>query len=123
MARAVDVSAFSDALAFELVDFGEDVRKRLHEDVQASGQETLDAVQDRSPVDCGRYRSGWRCKITGANTDEEKATIYNQTDYQLTHLLEKGHATRSGAGWVRAQPHIAPAFEVGKREFERRLSL
>ena len=122
MARTVDVSAFADALALELVDYGEDVKKRLHEDLQVSGQETLDAVQDRSPVDCGRYQMGWRCEFKGAYGDE-KIVVHNATDWQLTHLLEKGHATRNGAGWVRAQPHIAPAFETGKRAFERRLNL
>lgn len=50
MARTVDVSAFADALALELVDYGEDVKKHLHEDLQVSGQETLDAVQDLSLI-------------------------------------------------------------------------
>lgn len=43
--------------------------------------------------------------------------IWNRTNYQLTHLLEFGHATRNGTGWVNAQPHIRDVEQKYKVKF------
>jgi len=53
----------------------------------------------------GQYKRGW--------TSTKRGTAYiirNKTDWQLTHLLEKGHALRQGG---RAKPyvHIKPVEE------------
>src|SRR5690625_4832211 len=53
----------------------------------------------------GRYKRGW--------TSMKRGTAYiirNKTDWQLTHLLEKGHALRQG-GRAKAYPHIKPVEE------------
>ena len=50
-----------------------------------------------------------------------EAEIYNKTDYQLTHLLEKSHLTRNG-GKTTPQVHIAPVEEQCIREFEDKIT-
>lgn len=62
------------------------------------------------------YRSGWRAKrlSTGGYI------VYNATSYQLTHLLEYGHALRGG-GRARAFPHIRQVETEIQQEFERRI--
>lgn len=68
-----------------------------------------------------RYADGW---TTEAKQDKEgiySVKVYNETDWQLTHLLENGHLIsnkRNGAGWASAHPHIAPAFNDVKNKFK-----
>jgi hypothetical protein len=60
----------------------------------------------------GAYRKGWKIKKNGRN----KYVVYNKTRYQLTHLLEHGHAMRGG-GRVPAKVHIRPAEERAVNNF------
>lgn len=79
-----------------------DVHKLVEEaqyDVADKAVETLKAT---SPHKTGKYARGWSRKRDG-----RAVTVYNRTDYQLTHLLENGHLNRDGSR-TPAQPHIAP---------------
>lgn len=72
----------------------------------AEAVEVLHAKSPRKKKNGGKYATGWTMKPV--QTGHIKGYIvYNATDYQLTHLLEKGHAKRGG-GRVRAIPHIRP---------------
>ena len=55
-----------------------------------------------SPKLTGDYRKGWRAKKV-----DNTWVVHNATDYQLTHLLEKGHA-KVGGGRVSPVVHIEP---------------
>jgi len=60
----------------------------------------------------GQYKKGW--------TSTKRGTAYvirNKTDYQLTHLLEKGHALRQG-GRAKAYVHIKPVEEKVIKQYE-----
>ena len=60
-----------------------------------------------------RYIKGWTYKKVG-----DIFIVHNKTDYQLTHLLEKGHVKRGG-GRVPAYAHIRPAELAAIKKFEQ----
>lgn len=67
------------------------------------------------PVLTGEYKTGWRAKKVG-----DKWVVHNATDYELTHLLEKGHA-KVGGGRVAAKPHIGIVEQEMIKEFENEI--
>lgn len=78
----------------------------------------------QSPELYGDYKKGWtmktgkRAKVGGVS----QVIVHNKTNYQLTHLLENGHAKyvygRRISGSVRAIPHIEPIEKETIAEFE-----
>ncbi|MCI0767868.1 HK97 gp10 family phage protein [Bacillus sp. TL12] len=99
------INDFANEIARELQRYS----NALEEDVEKATEEVsdnlVDDLQQNSPKRTGKYRKGWRKKKEG-----KKYIIHNKTHYQLTHLLEKGHA-KKGGGRVPAKVHIAPAEE------------
>lgn len=90
--------------------YAEDIKAKI----EVAKKETANAIMKELQVTSpkrkkggGAYRKGWAVKkmTKGRNTS---FVVYNRTRYQLTHLLEHGHAKRNG-GRVQAYPHIQPA--------------
>ena len=68
----------------------------------------------------GRYVNGWTTKVQKGYKDSYEVVVYNETDWQLTHLLEYGHDIvnkRGGTGWASAHKHIDPAYKAVKNKF------
>lgn len=88
-----------------LSEYTNEVREELEIAKEEVAQEALEQLKASSPVgNRGDYAKGWRIKRV--NSVYGKGYIlHNATNYRLTHLLEKGHAKRTG-GRTKAQPHI-----------------
>lgn len=63
----------------------------------------------------GKYSKSWSVKKVKSDR-----TIFNRKHYQLTHLLEYGHASRNG-GRVAARPHIEDVESYVVEQFEKRV--
>lgn len=121
-----------DKLDKEFMDILETFRNATDEVVDQAvtmtAKESVQELKNAHPAGSGQYGSwdksynkGW--KVMQTKTDKryhKKATIHNATDYQLTHLLEKGHALRNG-GRARAFPHIAPVAEKAEQNLLQRI--
>lgn len=127
-----DVTAVVTALNRECNNTVEEVDKAI----TAAGGAALDYLLNNSPVDTsksaklhirggklkgssGLYRKGWRMK-TYTENGVKAVKVYNETCYQLTHLLEFGHLAKNGK-FVQPVPHIKQAEELAERVLEDKL--
>lgn len=78
---------------------------------KAAASSLVRNLKETSPEKTGSYRKGWKSKRITKNASQSVYEVYNATDYQLTHLLEYGHAIKGGTARVKAHPHIGPAEE------------
>lgn len=94
----------------EYMDVAEDAAEK---GVEETAKEALTQLHNAHPSGSEVYGSwdaynrGWTVKKTKR---DKTATIHNKDHYQLTHLLEKGHAKVNG-GRTRAFTHIAPVAD------------
>ena len=127
-----DVTAVVTALNRECNNTVEEVDKAITE----AGRAALDYLLNNSPVDTsksarlhisggklkgssGLYRKGWRMK-TYTENGVKAVKVYNETCYQLTHLLEFGHLAKNGK-FVQPVPHIKQAEELAEMILEDKL--
>lgn len=109
----------ADVIMKELEDFKDVEVEELKEAIEAVADETVRDLKETSPKKSKKYSKGWKKKKEYENSIKKRTVIYN-TKYQLTHLLEKGHAKRNG-GRVEGIAHIAPEEENAISKLERRL--
>lgn len=112
----IEVDQLSQTIMNSLRQYTDEFQKEI---AKASSEIAKGLVQDlkrESPEKTGDYQKGWRIKKKG----KLKNIVHNKTDYQLTHLLEKGHALKRGGRVVGKSPeivHIAPNEEKAVNQF------
>lgn len=113
------IDGFLDTLTEMCKETYEDDVKALRKNVQKAGRKTVSELHATSPSRTGRYAKGWRSKTEVDSDDHISCTVYNATDYQLTHLLEKGHEQfymgHDTGHRFAGKRHIEPAYESGKQ--------
>lgn len=107
-------------IAAGLIEYDQNVADEIKTIVDDVAQEGVDELKQSSPKLTGSYRRGWRKKQTYADTRTKRNTVFNKTDYQITHLLEYGHASRNG-GRVKPSVHIKPVEEKMITELQERI--
>lgn len=121
MSRKVEIDQLADAVMKELKAYSQEVTDALKEEVKEAGKIAVTEAKELSPVDTGDYKKGWRSKTVYERDDDIRVTVYNKTDYQLTHLLEYGHAIVTGGrnyGRVKAYPYIKRVEENAEKRLE-----
>ncbi len=122
MSNHISASAFSNAVQSVLLDFVEDTKELMRQSVNAAGEEAVRRLQSSSPKKTGEYAKSWTLKRAAKTGSKITAVVYNKDHFQLTHLLEDGHA-RADGGRTDAHPHIAPAADAAAEYLEERILL
>ena len=109
-----------------LEDFDLERERVTNDALKEIAKETCKILRQTSPKSkeskrSGRYARGWRYKW-----EYNEVVVYNQTDWQLTHLLADGHRifNRYGGpfGSTSGNRHIDNAAEWGGKELPVRIS-
>mgnify|MGYP005773440541 CR=1 FL=1 len=106
--RKVTAQEWAAALFEELMEYNQEVTDGIKKSARDVAKECKNEIQRNSPELTGSYRKGWRNTVVFENANDIRIEVHNKTDYQLTHLLEDGHAKANG-GRVEGKPHIGPA--------------
>ena len=108
-----------------LSDYSRDIQEGITNAAIEVAEQGKNELKATSPRKTGSYSKGWRVdKRQGKGFVH--TTIYNATNWQLTHLLEKEHVIRNQYGtWGTYSPtksgtkHIEPVEQKCIKQFER----
>lgn len=122
----VSVDDLASAIASELEEYSQDVTDGLKKEVKQVAKECKQEIQQNSPVrkgkQGGRYKRGWVAETAYESREDIRMLVRNKTDYQLAHLLEKGHAKVNG-GRVDGTPHIGPAEAEAEKKLDAKVKV
>ena len=94
--RRVSVDQMADAIMDGLMEYAELATDVMKGCVKKAGNTVKKETQAGAPVRTGKYKKSWAVKRQ-RETSNTLVVVRSRDRYQLTHLLEKGHAKR-GSG-------------------------
>ncbi len=118
----IRVDDLENAIVKELTAYSQEITDGLKTDVKQVAKECAADIKKRSPKLTGEYRRGWSSKTAYESAEDIRIRVYNRSKYQLTHLLEHGHAKADG-GRVAGIPHIRPAEEAAAEKLGKRVKV
>lgn len=132
MSRDIKVTADGLAGAIKNIvqEYSDEVVRAMPEAVKEAGKECVKILQSEAAaagIGGSKYKRSFRAKTTKDNSRETTVTV-SSTQYQLTHLLERGHVIRNRPGGraygvTRAFPHWAPAEEKASEALEKKIRI
>lgn len=109
MSTRISIDNLEAAIRTELRNYTQEVQQEVIRAVEDTAREVRDIVADTSPRRTGRYKRGWRVRLT-ASGNWIQATVHGiKPTYRLAHLLANGHAKRGGG-------RVPPAHDIGFAE-------
>lgn len=100
-------------------EYSKEVVDAANNSINKISKEAVQKLRNSSPKKTGSYSRGWGTKTEGGIGGIRTVIVHNRTDYQLTHLLEKGHVVRNKKGTygrAPAHPHIKPVEQWANSE-------
>lgn len=116
----VKIDDLSQVIQQELKQYHQLTNEQIKATVKIVAQETKNKIQSTAPKKSGKYSKSWSVKTIQENSNSMHVVVHSRNKYQLTHLLEFGHAKRNG-GRTKAIPHIAQAEQEAIVSFENKV--
>lgn len=109
----IDLHKLADAVNAELEFWSNDIDEKCKAEVTNVAKDALNLLKNHPniPVRTGKYKKGFRIKVSADGAGYRRMKIYN-TKYQLTHLLEHGHVIAATGGRSKAYPHWRDAQDL-----------
>ena len=120
MANGVSIDRMAEEIMKELAEYADLATEDVKKAVKKAGTAVRKDIEANAPKDTGKYAKSWAVKTTKETSNSLEVTVHSRNRYQLTHLLEHGHAKRGG-GRVPGKAHIAPAEQRAERTLEQEI--
>lgn len=109
---------FADALYKALAKYGDDVLQITDACAKKSARETKADLKTSAPAG-GSYARGWSNRAMDAGAWGTRQFVFNRTDYQLIHLLEKPHATGGGGYYPKNVDYTGTIARIEEKNTNR----
>ncbi|MBE7727952.1 MAG: HK97 gp10 family phage protein [Enterocloster citroniae] len=120
MSDRVRIDQLAAAVMEGLTEYADLAADELKKAVRKAGDSVKKDIQANAPKDTGAYAKSWAVKNVKETSNSIEVVVHSRNRYQLSHLLEFGHAKRGG-GRVPGKAHIAPAEERAGRTLEQEI--
>ncbi len=123
MSKSITGDMLSKEIMKALEGYVDDIEEDVEETVDIVTKKAKQELVQKSPKSGiarnTKYYKGWAIKNGGRTRKKHYygKTIWNKTNYQLTHILEFGHSKSDGTDWVDAKPHIREVEEEYSIQF------
>lgn len=116
----ITIDQLSEAINQELTIYSDNIIRGVKTNAQTAIKNLVERTKETAPV--GNRQKHYRDNIASRKLEETDRSVTYQwyvkaPDYRLSHLLEKGHATKNG-GRTKAYGFISMAEERTVREYE-----
>lgn len=123
MSKSITGDMLSKEIMKALEGYVDDIEEDVEETVDIVTKKAKQELVQKSPKSGiarnTKYYKGWAIKNGGRTRKKHYygKTIWNKTNYQLTHILEFGHSKSDGTDWVDAKAHIREVEEEYSIQF------
>ena len=103
-----------------LAEYGDEATEITTQAAKTAARKTVSDLKSQSPVGHeGKYARGWSHKAQKGGVASYSETVYNRTDYQLTHLLEMPHSTGGGGHYPSKKDHTGIIARIEEENVNR----
>ena len=120
MASAVNINDMADVIMQGLTEYAELATEDMKEAVKHASTIVRKEIKANAPEDTGKYAKSWTTQKVKETSRTLTMVVHSKNRYQLTHLLEYGHAKRNG-GRVEGKAHIAQAEQEGIKQLQEEI--